>query len=88
MRKKKNEEKDFEQKLSEVEFPECDDGHSKREKEIIDLLKQIVNEYVRTSHVLTNQNEQVIQLLTKLKERFILAKKGIVTKVLQSIKVL
>ena len=71
MRKKKNEEKDFEQKLSEVEFSECDDGHSKREKEIIDLLKQIVNEYVRTSHVLTNQNEQVIQLLTKLKERFI-----------------
>lgn len=60
MRKKKNEEKDFEQKLSEIEFPECDDGHSKREKETIDLLKQIVN-----------QNEQVIQLLTKLKERFI-----------------
>ena len=52
MRKKKNEEKDFEQKLSEVEFPECDDGHSKREKETIHLLKQIVN-----------QNEQVIQLL-------------------------
>ena len=60
MRKKKNEEKDFEQKLSEIEFPECDDGHSKREKETINLLKQIVN-----------QNEQVIQLLTKLKERFI-----------------
>ena len=60
MRKKKNEEKDFEQKLSEIEFPECDDGHSKREKEIIDLLKQIVI-----------QNEQVIQLLTKLKERFV-----------------
>ena len=52
MRKKKNEEKDFEQKLSEIEFPECDDGHSKREKETIHLLKQIVN-----------QNEQVIQLL-------------------------
>ena len=52
MRKKKNEEKDFEQKLSEVEFPECDDGHSKREKETIHLLKQIVK-----------QNEQVIQLL-------------------------
>ena len=68
MRKKKNEEKDFEQKLSEVEFQECDDGQSKRENEMIDLLKQIVNEYVRTSHVLTNQNEQVIQLLTKLKE--------------------
>ena len=60
MRKKKNEEKDFEKQLAEVEFPECDDGHSKREKETIDLLKQIVN-----------QNEQVIQLLTKLKERFI-----------------
>ena len=54
MRKKKNEEKDFEQKLSEVEFPECDDGHSKREKETIHLLKQIVN-----------QNKQVIQLLTE-----------------------
>ena len=65
MRKKKNEEKDFEQKLSEIEFPECDDGHSKREKETIHLLKQIVNEYVRTSHVLTNQNKQVIQLLTE-----------------------
>ena len=60
MRKKKNEEKEFEKQLSEVEFPDCDDGHSKREKEIIVLLKQIVN-----------QNEQVIQLLTKLKERFI-----------------
>ena len=60
MRKKKNEEKDFEQKLSEVEFPECDDGQSKRENEMIDLLKNIVN-----------QNSQIIQLLTKLKERFI-----------------
>lgn len=60
MRKKKNEEKDFEQKLSEVEFPDCDDGQSKRENEMIDLLKQIVS-----------QNEQVIQLLSKLKERFI-----------------
>lgn len=69
MRKKKNEEKDFEQKLSEVEFP--DDGQSKRENEMIDLLKNILNEYVRTSHVLTNQNSQVIELLTKLKERFI-----------------
>ena len=54
MRKKKNEEKDFEQKLSEIEFPECDDGHSKREKETIHLLKQIVN-----------QNKQVIQLLSE-----------------------
>ena len=60
MRKKKNEEKDFEQKLSEVKFPEYEGGQSKRENEIIDLLKQIVS-----------QNEQVIQLLTKLKERFI-----------------
>lgn len=42
------------------EFPECDDSQSKRENEMIDLLKQIVS-----------QNEQVIQLLTKLKERFI-----------------
>ena len=60
MRKKKNEEKDFEQKLSEVEFPDCDGGQSKRENEMIDLLKQIVN-----------QNSQVIELLTKLKERFV-----------------
>ena len=60
MRKKKNEEKDFEKQLAEVEFPDCDDGQSKRENEMIDLLKNIVN-----------QNEQVIQLLTKLKERFI-----------------
>lgn len=72
MRKKKiTEEKEFEKQLAEVEFPEFDDGQSKRENEIIDLLKNIVNEYVRTSHVLTNQNEQIIQLLTKLKERFI-----------------
>ena len=61
MRKKKNtEEKEFEKQLSEVEFPDCDDGQSKRENEMIDLLKQIVS-----------QNEQVIQLLTMLKERFI-----------------
>lgn len=72
MRKKKiTEEKEFEKQLAEVDFPEFDDGQSKRENEIIDLLKNIVNEYVRTSHVLTNQNEQIIQLLTKLKERFI-----------------
>lgn len=72
MRKKKiTEEKEFKKQLAEVEFPEFDDGQSKRENEIIDLLKNIVNEYVRTSHVLTNQNEQIIQLLTKLKERFI-----------------
>lgn len=72
MRKKKiTEEKEFEKQLAEVEFPEFDDGQSKRENEIIDLLKNIVNEYLRTSHVITNQNEQIIQLLTKLKERFI-----------------
>ena len=60
-RKKKTvEEKEFEKQLAEVEFQECDGGQSKRENEMIDLLKQIVN-----------QNEQVIQLLTKLKERFI-----------------
>ena len=64
-KKKKIEE---EKQLAEVEFSECcnyhsiecDGGQSKRENEIIDLLKQLVN-----------QNEQVIQLLTKLKERFI-----------------
>lgn len=59
-KKKIEEEKEFEQKLAEVEFPEPDGGQSKRDNEMIDLLKQIVN-----------QNEQVIQLLTKLKERFI-----------------
>lgn len=58
MRKKKiSEEKEFEKQLEEVEFDSC---QSKSENEIIDLLKQLVN-----------QNEQVIQLLTKLKERFI-----------------
>lgn len=60
-RKKKTvEEKEFEKQLAEVEFQECDGGQTKRQNEMIDLLKQIVN-----------QNEQVIQLLTKLKERFI-----------------
>ena len=65
-RKKKTEE--FEKQLAEVEFSECCNYHSKecdcdqskRENEMTDLLKQLVN-----------QNEQVIQLLTKLKERFI-----------------
>lgn len=64
-KKKKIEE---EKQLTEVEFQECcnyhstecDDCQSKKENEMTDLLKQIVN-----------QNEQVIQLLTKLKERFI-----------------
>lgn len=51
MRKKKN---------TEVEFQDCDDSQSKRENEMIDLLKNIVI-----------QNSQIIQLLTKLKERFI-----------------
>ena len=59
-RNKKVEVKEFEKQLAEVELPECDGGQSKRENEIIDLLKQLVT-----------QNEQVIQLLTKLKERFI-----------------
>lgn len=64
MRKKKitdpchRQEKEFEKQLAEVEFP--DDGQSKRENEMIDLLKNIVS-----------QNEQIIQLLTKLKERFV-----------------
>lgn len=51
----------------QLENPKCDGGQSKRDNdqskrdnEMIDLLKQIAN-----------QNEQVIQLLTKLKERFI-----------------
>ena len=56
-KKKKIEE---EKQLAEVEFQECDDDQSKRQNEIVDLLKQIVN-----------QNEQVIQLLTTLKERFV-----------------
>ena len=67
MRKKKNtEEKEFEKQLAEIEFTDCDDGQSKRENEMIDLLKNMVNEYVRTSQVLTNQNSQIIRLLTKL----------------------
>lgn len=59
-RNKKVEVKEFEKQLAEVEFPECDGGQSKRENEMIDLLKQVVH-----------QNEQVIQLLTTLKERFV-----------------
>ena len=59
-RNKKVEVKEFEKQLAEVEFPECDGGQSKRENEMIDLLKQVVH-----------QNEQVIQLLTKLKDRFV-----------------
>lgn len=55
MAKKK---KEFENKIEEVEFPECDGGQSKRQKEMIDLLMQLVN-----------QNEKVIQLLEKLKDK-------------------
>lgn len=55
--KKKN---STEKQLTEIKSTECDGVQSKRENEIIDLLKQIVN-----------QNEQVIQLLNKLKERFV-----------------
>ena len=55
--KKKN---NAEKQLTEIKSTECDGGQSKRENEMTDLLKQLVN-----------QNEQVIQLLTKLKERFI-----------------
>ena len=55
--KKKN---NAEKQLTEIKSTECDGGQSKRESEMIDLLKQIVN-----------QNEQVIQLLNKLKERFV-----------------
>ena len=51
MRKKKNEEKDFEKELEKVQFDE---------EPTVELLKQLVS-----------QNEQIIQLLTKLKERFI-----------------
>lgn len=59
-RKKKVEDTEFDKKLEEIEFPECDGGQSRRENEMIELLKQIVN-----------QNEKVIQLLEKLKDRFI-----------------
>ena len=51
------EEKEFENKLSEVEFV---DSQSKIKNEMIDLLKQIVD-----------QNYKVIQLLTNLKDRFV-----------------
>lgn len=57
-KKKIEEEKEFEKKLAEVEFPECDGGQSRRQNEMIDLLKQLVN-----------QNEKVIQLLEKLKDK-------------------
>ena len=60
MARKKKIDEEFDKKLEEIEFPECDGGQSKRENEMIDLLKQIVN-----------QNEKVIQLLEQLKDRFI-----------------
>lgn len=41
-KKKKIEEEEFEKQLAEVEFTECDGGQSKRQNEIVDLLKQIV----------------------------------------------
>ena len=50
--------KEYENKLKEIELPECDGGQSRRQNEMIDLLKQIVN-----------QNEQLIQLLEKLKNK-------------------
>jgi len=56
-KKKKIEE---EKQLAEVEFTECGGGQSKREEEMIDLLKQIVS-----------QNEKVIQLIKMLKDRFV-----------------
>lgn len=41
-KKKTAEKKEFEKQLAEVEFPECDGCQSKRENEMIDLLKQVV----------------------------------------------
>lgn len=58
-RKKKVEEKEFEKQLETVEFPECDGGQSRRENEMIDLLKQLVN-----------QNKKIISLLEKQQDKF------------------
>jgi hypothetical protein len=58
-RKKKVEEKEFEKQLETVEFPECDGGQSRRQNEIIDLLKQLVN-----------QNKKIISLLEKQQDKF------------------
>lgn len=58
-RKKKVEEKEFEKKLEAVEFPECDGGQSRRQTEMIDLLKQLVN-----------QNKKIIQLLEKQQDKY------------------
>lgn len=60
MARKKKIDEEFDKKLEEIEIPECDGGQSRRQNEMIELLKQIVN-----------QNEQVIQLLEQLKDRFI-----------------
>lgn len=58
-RKKKVEEKEFEKQLETVEFPECDGGQSRRQNEMIDLLKQLVK-----------QNEKIISLLEKQQDKF------------------
>ena len=58
-RKKKVEEKEFEKQLEAVEFPECDGGQSRRQNEMIDLLKQLVN-----------QNKKIIQLFEKQQDKF------------------
>lgn len=58
-RKKKVEEKEFEKQLETVEFPECDGGQSRRQNEMIDLLKQLVN-----------QNKKIISLLEKQQDKF------------------
>ena len=55
MAKKK---KEFEKEMEEVVITECDGGQSRRQNEMIDLLRQLVN-----------QNEKVIQLLDKLKDK-------------------
>ena len=58
-RKKKIEENDFDKQLEAVEFPECDGGQSRRQNEMIDLLKQLVK-----------QNKTIIQLLEKQQDKF------------------
>lgn len=59
-RKKKVEDiAEFEKQLEKVEFPECDGGQSRRETEMIDLLKQLVS-----------QNKKIIQLLEKQQDKF------------------
>lgn len=66
MRKKKNtdpcdlQEKEFKKQLAEVEFPDCNDGQSKRENEMIELLK-----------ILIKNSEEIKEILLQLKNRFI-----------------